>query len=61
MKRRIPKLTDHLSEKLGCPVVNTVSTSDKFSRSSKTAASLKGKEQKAPYTQEILIYRIKLK
>ncbi|MBO5209341.1 MAG: ferrous iron transporter B [Lachnospiraceae bacterium] len=41
-----------LSEKLGCPVVNTVSTSDKgLAEVVKTAASLKGKEQKAPYTQ----------
>lgn len=43
-----------LSAKLGCPVVNTVSTvnSDKgLAEVVKAAASLKGKEQKAPYTQ----------
>lgn len=43
-----------LSEKLGCPVVETVSTaaSDKgLSEVVKTAASLCGKEQKAPYLQ----------
>ena len=43
-----------LSAKLGCPVVETVSTtsSDKgLSEVVKVAASLKGKEQKAPYTQ----------
>ncbi len=43
-----------LSKKLGCPVVNTVSTvnSDKgLVEVVKTAVSLKGKEQKAPYVQ----------
>ena len=43
-----------LSKKLGCPVVNTVSTvtSDKgLSEAVKTAVSLKGAGQKAPYTQ----------
>ena len=43
-----------LSKKLGCPVVETVSTStsDKgLAEVVKTAASLKGKGQKAPYTQ----------
>lgn len=43
-----------LSKKLGCPVVNTVSTtaSDKgLSEVVKTAAALKGKGQKAPYVQ----------
>jgi len=41
-----------LSEKLGCPVVNTISTSAKgLEELVKTAAGLKGKEQKAPYTQ----------
>ncbi|MBO5460613.1 MAG: ferrous iron transporter B [Ruminococcus sp.] len=43
-----------LSAKLGCPVVKTVSTntSDKgLSEVVKAAASLKGKEQKAPYNQ----------
>ncbi len=44
-----------LSEKLGCPVVKTVSTvaSDKgLAEVVKAAAELKGKEQKAPYVQE---------
>ena len=43
-----------LSAKLGCPVVNTVSTvnSDKgLAEVVKVAASLKGKGQKAPYSQ----------
>ena len=43
-----------LSEKLGCPVVNTVSTSvsDKgLAEVVKAAASLAGKEQKAPFEQ----------
>jgi len=43
-----------LSKKLGCPVVKTVSTvnSDKgLAEVIKVAASLKGREQKAPYTQ----------
>ena len=41
-----------LAEKLGCPVVNTVSTSDKgLADVIKAAVSLKGKEQKAPYVQ----------
>ncbi len=43
-----------LSEKLGCPVVNTISTvnSDKgLAEVVKIAVSLKGKEQKAPYSQ----------
>ncbi len=41
-----------LSEKLGCPVVNTVSTSAKgLEELVKAAADLKGKEQKAPYNQ----------
>ncbi|MBQ4537341.1 MAG: ferrous iron transport protein B [Lachnospiraceae bacterium] len=43
-----------LSEKLGCPVVNTVSTSSNdngLTEVVKTAVSLKGKEQKAPYEQ----------
>ena len=46
--------TAALSAKLGCPVVNTVSTSsnDKgLAEVVKTAVSLKGKEQKAPYEQ----------
>ena len=43
-----------LSEKLGCPVVETISTSsnDKgLSKLVKTAAALKGGEQKAPYIE----------
>ena len=43
-----------LSKKLGCPVVETISTSanDKgLKEVVKVAVSLKGKEQKAPYTQ----------
>ena len=46
--------TAALSAKLGCPVVNTVSTSsnDKgLAEVVKTAVSLKGKEQKTPYNQ----------
>ena len=46
--------TAALSAKLGCPVVNTVSISsnDKgLAEVVKTAVSLKGKEQKAPYEQ----------
>lgn len=43
-----------LAEKLGCPVVNTISTSSNgkgLAEVVKTAVSLKGKEQKAPYNQ----------
>ncbi len=41
-----------LSEKLGCPVVETASTAGEgLSEVVKTAASLMGKEQKAPYVQ----------
>ncbi|MBQ6806844.1 MAG: ferrous iron transporter B [Lachnospiraceae bacterium] len=41
-----------LAEKLGCPVIDTVSTNDKgLAEVVKAAASLKGKAQKAPYTQ----------
>ena len=41
-----------LAEKLGCPVIDTVSTSDKgLAEVVRAAASLKGKSQKAPYTQ----------
>lgn len=46
--------TKALSEKLGCPVVNTVSTSsnDKgLAAVVKAAVALKGKAQKAPYSQ----------
>ena len=42
-----------LAEKLGCPVVETVSTSASgLAEVVKTAASLKGKSQKAPYVQD---------
>ncbi len=43
-----------LSQKLGCPVVETVSTlnsDDGIKETIKIAASLKGKQQKAPYNQ----------
>ena len=43
-----------LSQKLGCPVINTVSTSNSdkgLAEVVKTAAALKGKGQKAPYVQ----------
>ena len=46
--------TEALSTELGCPVIKTVSTtsSDKgLAEVVKTAASLKGKSQKAPYVQ----------
>jgi len=44
--------TKLLSEKLGCPVVETVSTSaDGLAEVVKTAVSLQGKGQKAPYVQ----------
>ena len=43
---------DALSAKLGCPVINTVSTSTKGLKALvETAASLAGKAQKAPYHQ----------
>jgi len=45
-----------LSEKLGCPVVNTISTtsSDKgLAEVVKTAVALQGKGQKAPYVQSV--------
>ena len=43
---------DRLSEKLGCPVIKTVSTSGEgMAEVVKAAASLKGKGQKAPYVQ----------
>ncbi len=42
-----------LAEKLGCPVVNTAATSaEGLAELVKTAASLVGKAQKAPYIQE---------
>ena len=41
-----------LSEKLGCPVIETVSTNAQgLEKLVATAVSLEGKEQKAPYTQ----------
>ena len=41
-----------LSEKLGCPVINTVSTDDKgLKEVVEAAVALKGAEQKAPYSQ----------
>ena len=44
-----------LSEKLGCPVVETVSTSaDGLAEVVKAAASLAGREQKAPYAQGVI-------
>lgn len=45
--------TAALSQKLGCPVVNTVSTSGKgLSELVKTAVSLAGQGQRAPYVQK---------
>lgn len=42
-----------LSEKLGCPVIKTVSLSKEgLKETVASAVALKGKEQKAPYTQE---------
>ncbi len=44
----------HLSEKLGCPVIETISTVAKdngLKEVVKVAAALNGKEQKAPYVQ----------
>lgn len=44
-----------LSQKLGCPVINTISTSSDDNGLAdvvKAAALLKGKEQKSPYVQE---------
>jgi len=44
--------SEALSLKLGCPVVNTISTtSNGLAEVVKVAVSLKGKEQKAPYLQ----------
>ena len=44
--------TEKLTEKLGCPVIKTVSTSTAgLTDVVKAAASLKGKDQKAPYVQ----------
>ncbi len=44
--------TEKLSEKLGCPVVKTVSIDEEgLGEAVKTAVSLKGKGQKAPYVQ----------
>ncbi|MBO6111594.1 MAG: ferrous iron transporter B [Lachnospiraceae bacterium] len=43
---------EKLSQKLGCPVIKTVSTTDKgLKEVVATAAALEGKGQKAPYTQ----------
>ena len=45
---------DTLSAKLGCPVINTISTTAKdkgLAEVVKTAVSLRGKTQKAPYAQ----------
>lgn len=43
---------DKLSEKLGCPVINTVSTSEQgIKEAVAAAAALEGKGQKAPYHQ----------
>ena len=55
--------TEALSAKLGCPVVNTVSTSssDKgLAEVVKAAVALKGKEQKAPYNQGDVKYNDKV-
>jgi ferrous iron transport protein B len=44
--------TEHLSEKLGCPVISTVSTSSKGLKAViEAAAALYGTEQTAPYIQ----------
>ena len=54
-KRETEIDADKLSEKLGCPVVKTISTtnSDKgLADVMKVAVSLRGKEQKAPYQHE---------
>ncbi len=49
-----------LSEKLGCPVVETVSTSDQGLKDVVSAAvSLEGKKQKAPYVQGTIDLRDK--
>ena len=46
--------SEKLSELLGCPVVNTVSTSaDGLSELMKTAVSIAGKSQKAPFRNKI--------
>ena len=47
--------TGKLSEKLGCPVINTVSTSsDGLKELISAAVSVSGKGQTAPYTQRII-------
>ena len=47
--------TKTLSEKLGCPVIDTTSTTgDGLTELVKTAASLSGQEQKAPYSQGVI-------
>ncbi len=44
--------SEHLSKLLGCPVVNTISTSSNgLDEVVKVAVEVKGKTQKAPYTQ----------
>ncbi len=51
-----------LSQKLGCPVINTISTSTNENGLPdvvKAAVSLKGKEQKAPYVQEDINLNVK--
>ena len=53
-----------LSERLGCPVIQTVSTSaghEGLKEVVNKAVMLKGCVQKAPYVQERLISRIKQK
>ena len=47
--------TKTLSEKLGCPVIDTTSTTGEgLTELVKTAASLSGQEQKAPYSQGVI-------
>ena len=47
--------TKTLSEKLGCPVIDTTSTTGEgLTELVKTAASLSGQEQKAPYNQGVI-------
>lgn len=51
-KKRTVINTDELSKILGCPVVNTISTSaEGLGEVVKAAVELKGKNQKSPYTQ----------
>ena len=54
--------TEKLSAKLGCPVIRTVSTSDEgLKEVVKVASSLKGKGQKAPYTEGKIDLQVKKK